>query len=251
MDNATKRQLKQQDQFITVTENSLDWVNQNRRTAIIAAAVVLVVILAAVGGYTFYQHRTGEAATAFGEAMQTYQTPLANAQEPVPPGLKTFADAKTRATAANGQFLSVANQYGMTEPGKLALYFAGITSMEAGQNGPAEETLKKVAGSWNGSLAALAKLSLAQLDQQTGRDGQATELYNELAKKNATTVPAGLAQIQLGEMYQAEGKTEQARKIFAQVKDKDKGPKGQLGPAGELASEKLNPQAAPQGQPGQ
>src|ERR1700731_4326350 len=106
--------------------------------------------------------------------------------------------------------------------------------MEEGQTGPAETTLKQVAGGWNGDLAALAKLSLAQLYRQTNRDSQAIDLYNELTAKPATTVPAGLAQLQLAELYEAQGKPELAKKIYAQLKDKDA-----KGPAGMLAAQKL------------
>jgi predicted negative regulator of RcsB-dependent stress response len=244
VDNATKRHLKQPDQFVATTEHGLEWVSQNRKSALVWALAVVGAILVAVGGWTFYQHRTDQASTAFGEAMQTYQTPLQNAEQPIPPGMKSFPDAKTRAAAANAQFLSVASQYGLTQPGKLAKYFAGLTYVDEGQNDKAAATLREVSTSWNGNLAALAKLALAQLDQQTGNYTEAANLYNELAKTNASSVPAGLAQIQLGEMYQSQGKIEEARKVFAAVKDKDKGPKGQLGPAGEVASEKLNPQPA-------
>src|ERR1700685_4333611 len=93
VDNATKRQLKKQDQFVTLTEHGVDWASQNRQKAIAAGAAVLIVILGAVGGYSLFEHRSNEAATAFGAAMQTYQTPLANAAQPTPPGMKTYASA--------------------------------------------------------------------------------------------------------------------------------------------------------------
>jgi hypothetical protein len=86
-------------------------------------------------------------------------------------------------------------------------------------------------------------MALAQLYQQTNRDPQAIDLYNELAKTDAATVPAGLAQLQLAELYSSEGKTEQARKVYAEIKDKDKNSKGKPGAAAEIATEKLNPTA--------
>jgi lipopolysaccharide biosynthesis regulator YciM len=127
----------------------------------------------------------------------------------------------------------------MTPDGKLSRYFAGLTFVEAGQNASAESTLKQVAGGMNADLAALAKLSLAQLYRQTGRDAQAIELYNELTAKSSSTVPPGLAQLQLAELYENQGKPDAAKKIYAQLKDKD--PKG---PAGQTAAQKLNPAAA-------
>ncbi len=232
------------DQFVSATEHGLNWANRNRRSTLRYAVTAVVLILVIVGGYLLYQHRTNTAATAFGEAMTTYQTPIAVPTQPLPPGTKTFSSADERAKAANAKFLDVANRFGMTRPGKLALYFAGVTYMEEGQNSSAEDTLKKVASSFNGDVSALGKSALAQLYQQTGRDSQAVDLYNELTKSNAATVPAGLAQIQLAEMYSAQGKQAQAREIYAKLKDSDKDPKGNPGPVAAIASEKLNPTPA-------
>jgi tetratricopeptide (TPR) repeat protein len=244
VDNATKRQLKKKDQFVALTTSGVHWAEEHRRKTIIAAVTLVVVVLAAVGGYTFYQHRTNQADTAFGAAMQVYQTPLLNPAQPMPPGTKTFNSAKERAAAANTQFTQVANQFGLTKSGKLAEYFAGVTYMEEGQNGPAEDAFKKTGASWDSGLAALGKSSLAELYQQTNRDAQAIDLYNELAKGTAATVPPMLAQLQLAELYQSQGKTEQARQIYAIIKDKDKDSKGKPGAASQIASEKLNPRAA-------
>ncbi len=244
MDNATKRKLKQKDQFVALTTESIHWAEEHRRKTIIAAVSLVLVVLAAVGGYTFYQHRTNEAATAFGAAMQVYQTPLLNPAQPMPPGTKTFNTAKERAAAANTQFVQVAHQFGLTKSGKLAEYFAGLTYMDQGQNGPAEAAFKKTASSWDKGLAALGKSSLAQLDEQTGNYAAAIDLYNQLAKDNATTVPPSLAQLQLAELYQSQGKTEDARRIYAKIKDTDKDSTGKPGAASQIASEKLNPRAA-------
>ena len=244
MDNATKRELKKQDQFVTITEHGVDWAKQNTKQAITIAVAVVVLILLIVGGYTLFNHRTEAAANAFGDAMQTYQAPLASQAPNLPPGIKTFPDTKARAAAANTQFVAVANQYGMTQPGKMSLYMAGVTYMEQGNNGAAEDALKQVAGSWNGDTAALGKSALAGLYQQTGRNADAEKLLEELGKGNATTVPPYFAQIQLGDLYQTEGKTADAKRVWAQVKDKDKDPKGNAGPAAQVASERLNPQPA-------
>ena len=58
-----------------------------------------------------------------------------------------------------------------------------------------------------------------------------------------------LAQIQLAELYTAEGKTDLAHKIYATLEDKDKNSKGKPDPAAAIAKEKLNP--APAGGPPQ
>jgi len=243
VDQQTKQALKH-DQFVDTTAHGIEWASENRRSVITTSVLVLAAILIVVGGVFFYNSRASQASVAFGAAMQAYQTPLADPGQQVPPGVKTFASVNDRAKAANILFTEVADKYSMTPDGHVARYFTGLTYMEQGQNASAETSLKQVAGGWNGDLAALAKLSLAQLYRQTGRDPQAIDLYNELTAKPTSTVPGGLAQLQLAELYASQGKPDLAKKIYAQLKDKD--PKG---PAGTMAAQKLNP--TPTGPAGQ
>ena len=248
MDQLTKEKLKH-DQFIDTTTHGLEWANTNRSSVIRTSAIVLgaIVVLIVIG--VIWSKRSNAAAAAFGSAIQTYEAPLVTPGQPNDPGVKTYDSPKDRALAANEQFMAVANKYGWTKDGKNALYFAGLTYLEAGQTSSAEATLKKVADGWNHELAALAKEALADLYHQTGRDPQAIELYNQLTDHPTDSVPAGLAQIQLAELYTAEGKTDLAHKIYATLADKDKNSKGTPGPAAAIAKEKLNP--APAGGPPQ
>jgi tetratricopeptide (TPR) repeat protein len=238
VDQQTKAALKK-DKFITTTSHGLEWASENRRSVITTTAIMLAVIVAVVLGGVIYNSRSEAASSAFGDAMQVYQTPLAQAGQEVPPGMKTFPSTAARAKAANALFQGVADKYGMTPSGKNALYFAGLTEIDAGQTQQAEDTLKQVASGWDGDLAALAKFALAQLYRDSGRNDQAIEIYKELMKKPATTVPAGLAQLQLADVYQAEAKTDLAKQQFADLKDKDA-----KGPAGQIAAQKLNPAPA-------
>jgi len=207
----------------------------------VSAGIVLAVILVVVIGALIYNHRSDAADTAFGNAMQIYQTPLADPGQAVPPGVKTFPSIAERAKAANQLFVQTADQYGMTPSGKLSRYFAGLTYLEEGQNASAESTLKQVADGWDRDIASLGKLALAQLYQQTGRSQQAIDLLNQLSAKPSSTVSSGTAQLQLAEVYESMNQPEQAKKIYAQLKDKDA-----KGIAGMIAGQKLNPSAAPQ-----
>ncbi|HEV2646976.1 MAG TPA: tetratricopeptide repeat protein [Acidobacteriaceae bacterium] len=245
MDQQTKAALKQDDRFITTTNHGIEWASENRRSVITTTAILLGVIVVLVLSVVIYNKRSDAASAAFGAAMQEYQTPLVQADQPTPPGVKTYPSIAARAKAAHALFASVADQYGMTSSGKNAQYFAGLTEIESGQTQQAEETLKKVAGGWNSNLAALAKFALAQLDRDGGHNDQAIAIYQELMKKPTTTVPAGLAQLQLADVYQAEGNVAESKKQLADLKDKDA-----KGPAGMIAAQKLNPTAAgPGGMP--
>ena len=239
MDQQTKAALKQ-DHFVTTTAHGIEWAKENRKSVVTTVSLLLAVILVVVLIGVVFASRSQSAAVAFGDAMTTYETPIAIPSQPVPPGTKTFASVAERAKAANAQFVAVANKYGMTKDGRNARYFAGLTYMEQGQTQSAEDTFKQVAGGFNHELGSLANLALADLYRQTGRDQQAIDIYNQLTAKPTDAVPAGLAQIELAELYTAQGKVEQAHQIYARLKDKDA-----KGAAGALAAEKLNP--APSG----
>jgi tetratricopeptide (TPR) repeat protein len=234
LDIQTRNALQHQDAFSQGTLSGLDWVAANRgkvlRVGIVALVAILVIIVAAV----LYSQRSAAAASALGAAMSTYSAPLANAAQPLPPGVKSYATAADRAKAANPQFVDVAKRYGSLEAGENALYFSGLTYAEMGQNSQAEAALRKAADVHNRNIASLAKLALANLLAQTGRNDEAIKLLQQLAANPTTTVPASTAQLQLAAVYQTTNPSA-ANKIYTMLKDKDK-----TTAAGSIAAGKLS-----------
>ena len=216
------------------TASSVSWVSGHRSGVVRWAIIGVVVLAVVVGGLVFWNMKSTAADSALGAAMDTYDGPLAQPGAPAETG--TYTNAKDRSTAANKQFQAVADQFGYLPQGAKAHYFLGITDQELGQTAAAETELKKSADGWDKNLSNLAKLALAGIYHQTNRDAQAIDIYNGLAAKPSTTVSAGVAKLDLADLYVAEGKQDQARKIWAEVKDSDK-----TGAAGQIASEKLNP----------
>jgi len=219
----------------------MDRLRNNPALAIRLAVATLVVLLVIGGGYLLFQHRSSVANDQLATAMETFDTPISTAEQPLPPGTKSFPSLEERAKAANSQFASVADSYGMTAAGRNALYLQGVTAMQMGNNTSAEALFKKSADSWNHDVATLAEMSLAGLYRATGRQAQAIDLYNKVAAKPSTIVPAGLAQITLAEMYEADGKSAEAKKIYAAIKDKD--PKSA---SADIATQRLNGQGISQ-----
>ena len=78
--------------------------------------------------------------------------------------------------------------------------------------------------------------ALKQMGTQVtrGADPQAIDLYNQLAAKPSETVSTSVAQLDLANLYAASGKQDQARALWAKVKDADKD-----GAAGSIATQKL------------
>jgi tetratricopeptide (TPR) repeat protein len=232
VDTQTRHALKK-DKFAQAAASSATWVSGHRSSVlrwVIGAAAVLVIGVAAL---TYWNMRTSAADLALGAAMDVYNTPLAQPGEPPQPGV--YTTAADRAKEANRQFVAVAHDYSWLPEASKARYFAGVTDEELGQNSQAETELKAAAGASDRNLSNLAKLALAGLYRQTGRDSQAIDLYNALAAKPSETVSSSVAQLDLADLYAAEGKQEQARMLWAKVKDADKD-----GAAGSIASQKLS-----------
>jgi tetratricopeptide (TPR) repeat protein len=231
VDSQTRHALKQ-DKFVQTTQSGVSWVGEHR-SSVIRYSVALVVVLALlIAGLIYYNQRSEAAETALGAALDTYGSQLAQPGAPAAKGV--YTSAADRSKAANQQFLQVASQFGWLPQAAKAHYFAGLTDQALGQNGSAESELKAAASSWDGNLSSLAKFALAGFYHQTGRDPQAIDLYNGLIAKPTTAVPVFTAQLALADLYASSGKTEQAKQIWAKVKDADK-----TGAAGSIASEKL------------
>jgi predicted negative regulator of RcsB-dependent stress response len=231
VDTQTRHTLKN-DKFAQAAANSASWLGEHQNNLVrwaIGAGVVLVLV---IGGLTCRSIRSKTANSALGAAMDLYSTPLALPGAPAEPGVYTTSTA--RATEANREFAAIAHDYGWLPAGTQAHYFAGITYEELGQNGNAEKELKTAAGAWNRNLGNLAKLALAGLYHQTNRDSEAIDLYKAITAKPSATVSANVAQLDLADLYAAEGKQDQARALWAKVKDADKD-----GAAGAIAEQKL------------
>jgi tetratricopeptide (TPR) repeat protein len=232
VDTQTRHALKG-DKFAQATKTSVTWLSGHRTNVVRWAISAVVVIVVAVALLVFWNVRQTDAEAALGQAVDTYSAPLALPGAPAQPG--TYATTADRSKAANQEFKAVADKYGWLPEGTKARYFEGVTDQELGQTSAAESELKSVAGSWNRNVANLAKIALASIYRQTGRDQQAIDLYNEIIAKPSDTVTAGTAQLDLADLYATTGKEAQAKALWAKLKDSDKD-----GAAGSIAAQKLS-----------
>jgi predicted negative regulator of RcsB-dependent stress response len=235
MDTQTRHALKS-DAFVTATKSGLHWIDDHRGKVYTAAIVVVVLCLVVIGGYFYNQQRNAQAAVEFGAAMDVYNAPIAEPGVATAPGVTTYPSAADRARAAANKFDAIATKYRFTVTADNARYFAGLTFFEAGENATAESTLKVVAASWDRNLADLAKCTLATLYHQTGRDASAIDLLNQVAAKPSSTVSSSQAKLELAQLYDSSNRPDDAKRIYADLKDKDKD-----GMAGRIAASKLAP----------
>lgn len=233
MDTQTRHALKQ-DKYVEVTASSIDWLQANRANVIKLAAVLVVVVALIVTAAVVYGNRADQAQSAFGKAIDIYNTPLRQPGQPVVPGDTTYGSAAERAKAANPLFVQVAEHYSWFKAGANAEYFAGLTYLDMNQTASAEAELQKASSSHDKGLAVLAKMALAGLYRETSRNSQAVDLYNQVIKNPTATVPASSAKLELAGLYESTDPAA-AKKLYAEIKDQDKNTA-----AGQIATQKLS-----------
>jgi tetratricopeptide (TPR) repeat protein len=231
VDTRTRHALKK-DKFAQAAASSASWVSEHQSGVVRWSIGIGAFLVLAVGALIFWSVRSSAADLALGAALDVYTAPLPLPGAPPEPGVYTTAAA--RETEANREFVAIAHDFSWLPEGTKARYFAGVTYEELGQTVKAEAELKAAAGSRDLNLANLAKLALAGLYRQTNRDSEAFALYNEIAAKPSVTVSASVAQLDLADLYAAEGNQDRARVLWAKVKDADKD-----GAAGSIAAQKL------------
>jgi tetratricopeptide (TPR) repeat protein len=233
VDTQTRHALKQ-DKFVTATTSGLEWIGENRTRVVAWSVGVVVAVGLVVGGTLLYQSRAAAANQLVGQGLDIYETPVTQPNQPAEPGVKTYTTAADRAKAAYPLFRQAADQYGWIGPGEMARYFAGVTEIDMGQTAAAEADLEKATHARSANLAALAKIALANLYEQTGRHTQAVTLFQDVIAHPTATVPKAAAQLQLAQTYETSQPAE-ARRIYAEIKDQNKGTD-----AAQIASQKLD-----------
>jgi tetratricopeptide (TPR) repeat protein len=221
VDTQTRHALKQ-DKFVTATTSGLEWIGENRSSLVLWGIGAVVAVGLLIAGIVVYHNRSTAADQLLGQALTIYETPIAQPGEPTEPGMTTYPSAAARAKAAYPLFHQAAEQYSWLSAGHKALYFAGMTQIDMGQTVAGEADLQKAASKGGKNLASLAKLALANEYAQTGKTMDAEALFKELIQHPTTTVPKAAAQLQLAGIYEAT-QPDQAKKIYAQIVDQDKG----------------------------
>ncbi len=219
--------------FSRVGSATPSWLEHNRQLVVRLSVVLAVILLGVLAGSIWISNQVQKAQVAFGSAMDVYDSPVQQPGEPPIPNVKIYPSVAARAKDANPLFQQVAGKYGWSKAGANARYFAGLTAMDMGDNALAETDLKKASGS-GGGLGALAKMALASLYQNTGRQSQAADLYRSVIAHPTLTVSASAARLALAASEETTN-PQAAKVLYAQIKDTDKN-----SIAAQIATQKLS-----------
>lgn len=213
----TRHQMKE-DRFSRVTidaaERTAHWSVEHKNKLLVAAVIVLVVAGAAAGSWYYLNQQDQKASLEMTQTVRTLETPVRPPNMPPQPDAPSFASSAERATAAHKRFQAIVDKYPHTHAAEFARYFLGLTAANLGDNASAERELEKVVSSGNNDVAALAKMALASVYRNTGRNKQAVDLYKQLASKPASTVGKVTAQMELAATYRADNQPLEAKRIY-------------------------------------
>ena len=173
----------------------------------VVAAIVIVVVAAVL--YTNYVARPREtkASTMLAKSQQMFDNQMYNM-------------ALNGDSVSFGGFLQVADEYSGTAAGNLANLYAGLCYAQLGQWEQAATYIEKFKGKGDKMISPAAQGALGNVYAHTGNLDKAVELLKKAAgaADNNSLSPTFL--IQAGEILESQGKTEEALKMYQEVKDK-------------------------------
>ena len=182
--------------------------------------VVAVALAAAIGyfGWRFYIDRqTAQASVEFDVAMKAYQGRIGPAAPGADPTEPSYPEERARAQDALSKFTKVADSYSSTNPGKLARYYAALCLEDLERQNQAVEELKKISGSSDKELAAMAQYQMAIIYARTGKTEDAAKLLRALADKPSAIVPRPLVLLELARTLR-DSNPKEAASIYQQIK---------------------------------
>ena len=183
----------------------------------VVLGVALVVALSVFGWSSYSNRQTAKANSALDDAMKIFQARVRAAGEPAEPGEITYVDEKNKYTDAEKKFVEVTSQYGRTQPGQLARYYAALCEEHLNRYDEAEKNLKELDSATDETLSGLARFQLAAVYIQNGKGSEAVELYKQLEDKPTIFVPKAMVMLSLAEYYR-KADPAQAAKIYNQLK---------------------------------
>ena len=232
MARLTRQELKKDELTIRFAALRELYLQHQRKLALLGGAILLVIAVAA-GLWLYVRSQQAQAGESFARALATFHAPVIPAPPANNPNMEFFKTGEEKYTAALEQFTEIAEGFSWYAQGEMAQYYAALCQRELGKLPEAEQDLVSIAGGGNRDLAGLAKVALAGIYAQTGREEEAEKLYEEMGNDPTRTVPKATAQLALAELYQ-KTRPEQAVNLYQQIVDDYPGTR-----VSELATQRL------------
>lgn len=195
MARITRKELKA-DKFALEVEHTVNLFEEHRQEIIRYGSIAVVVVLLGLGFYLYRQRQHSAREAALGRAIQVQETPV-GAPTPGSTTISTFPTEQVKDEAATKVFTDLKNQYPGTTEGVIAQYFLGTIQANQGKLPDAEKNLLDVAAKGDERYASLAKLSLGDVYFAEGKADQGKKVFEDLAAHPTLFVSKEQAQLAL------------------------------------------------------
>ena len=213
------RKSLKDDRFAAEVTHSVEYLAEHRRQALIYGGVAVAVVGIALVVFFFRQNRKNAAHMALYKALETYHAAV-SPEELV--GRITFRTEAEKNAKAVKEFESVAGNFARTPESQIARYYLGLTYYEMGNTAKALTQLERVVGEGQDSVLGLTRLTLADVYLAQGKEEEARKIYEYLIKNPSEMVSESRAQLAMAR-YLHRRKPEEARKLLLDL-EKRPGP---------------------------
>ena len=221
MKRELKKQIKQ-DEFVSWLDHTITWMKTHEREAKMTGAIVAAVAAGWLGLSTWTSSRARAAEEELSAALKTFHAPVAGE-----PGAETEGPAKVFATAAERyrqaaqELAEVHRKYGSQPAGRRARYYEGLSRLELGQYDEAQKALSEVAAARSDKelTPSLARLQLADLEQRRGRTDEALKLYQQMADDTSLALPRDHVLMALSSALEQARRLPEAREAYRRLAD--------------------------------
>lgn len=207
---ANNKGLDKGDERLESVEEALSkseqFIVNNQRTLIGVVAIVVVIVLGYFGANKYYlQPKEKEAQTQMFMAESYFE-----------------ADSLNKALYGDGNnlgFMDIIDEFGSTDAGNLARYYAGVSLLRQGEYEEAATQLKKFSAG-DHIISAMALGALGDVYMEMGNQSEAASQYEKAArhKMNELTTPMYL--LKAGQTYELMGEYSKALKVFNEINEK-------------------------------
>ena len=196
------QRLENIEETLTRTEQ---FIVDNQRTISIVAAAVVVVILAWFGYQRYYvQPRTAEAQEQMFQAQRYFEL-----------------DSLDKALYGDGNslgFMDIVDDYGMTDPGNLANYYAGIIYLKKGEYRQAIDYLEAFDGE-DHMVGPMATGAIGDAYLELGDLSKGAAYYLEAANQDNNNFTSPLFLLKAGQTYELLKSYDEAIRAYERIRD--------------------------------
>ncbi len=206
----TRKQLKQDDDFVSAGEIVLRWITDNLRPILAGLAGVCVLAVLWWAAALWSGARTEEASLMLHRAMRTFEG------EDAVPGGGPAGDVE----AAEQQFLEVVERFRRSDHADMARLYLARIELDRGNREAAQALLLEIAERHeDDAIGRLANLNLVDFRIEAGEAEEVAAELTAIVDGRSSELPVDAALNKLGELFDREGEAEKAREYYQQLVD--------------------------------